>query len=135
MGRGIDVNRHEVWRKRLERFTGWPGTAAEFCRREGVTQASFHVWRKRLTGCLGPRAITCRIAARRPSSPVPHVAAPGPVGTNDADFARGRHTFETGRRGRERAITCRIAARRLSAADRRVAIRRGPAPAGSRPSG
>lgn len=48
MGRGIDVARHEVWRRRLERFSGWSGTVAEFCRREGVTQGSFYVWRKRL---------------------------------------------------------------------------------------
>jgi hypothetical protein len=48
MGRGIDVARHEVWRRRLERFSGWSGTVAEFCRREGVRQGSFYVWRKRL---------------------------------------------------------------------------------------
>lgn len=74
MGRGIDVSRQEVWRKRLERFIGWPGTAAEFCRREGVTQASFYVWRKRLSpgGRSGPgRAIAAteleesRVAAER----------------------------------------------------------------------
>jgi hypothetical protein len=60
-------------------------------------------------------AITSRIAARRLRA---HVATPGPTGTNDADFARGRHTVQTGRRGRERgpgqraatASPCRIAA-------------------------
>ncbi len=35
-----------------------------------------------------------------------HVPPPRPVGTNDADFAQGRHTFETGRRGRYRAASC-----------------------------
>jgi transposase-like protein len=49
MGRGIDVARHETWRKRLERFSGWSGTVAEFCRREGVTQGTFYLWRKRLS--------------------------------------------------------------------------------------
>lgn len=48
MGRGIDVARHEVWRRRLERFSSWSGTVAEFCRREGVTQGTFYLWRKRL---------------------------------------------------------------------------------------
>lgn len=48
MGRGIDVARHEVWRRRLERFSRWSGTVAEFCRREGVTQGTFYLWRKRL---------------------------------------------------------------------------------------
>ena len=66
---------------------------------------------------------------------------------NDADFARGRHTGETGRRGRERASPCRIAARRLTSRRRgglattpvnatraNVGTRGGPSPAGSRPS-
>ena len=48
MGRGIDVARHEAWRRRLERFSSWSGTVAEFCRREGVTQGTFYLWRKRL---------------------------------------------------------------------------------------
>ena len=49
MGRGRDVARHVVWRQRLERFAGWTGTVAEFCRREGVTQPTFYQWRKRLS--------------------------------------------------------------------------------------
>lgn len=48
MGREMDVARHEVWRRRLERFSSWSGTVAEFCRREGVTQGTFYLWRKRL---------------------------------------------------------------------------------------
>ena len=48
MGRGIDVARHEAWRRRLERFSRWSGTVAEFCRREGVTQGTFYLWRRRL---------------------------------------------------------------------------------------
>ncbi len=48
MGHRSDAGRHVMWRQRLERFAGWSGTAAEFCRREGVTQASFYQWRKRL---------------------------------------------------------------------------------------
>jgi len=49
MGRGIDVARHELWRRRLRRFADWSGTVTEFCRREGVTPAAFYLWRKRLT--------------------------------------------------------------------------------------
>ena len=48
MGRGIDVARHEAWRRRLKRFSSWSGTVAEFCRREGVTQGTFYLWRRRL---------------------------------------------------------------------------------------
>lgn len=53
MGCEIDVARQEVWRRRLERFAGWSGTAAAFCRREGVTPASFYLWRKRLAQGVG----------------------------------------------------------------------------------
>lgn len=48
MGRGSDAGRHVMWRQRLERFAGWTGTVAEFCRREGVAQPTFYQWRKRL---------------------------------------------------------------------------------------
>lgn len=48
MGHGSDAGRHVVWRQRLERFAGWRGTVAEFCRREGVAQPTFYQWRKRL---------------------------------------------------------------------------------------
>ena len=48
MGHGSDAGRHVVWRQRLERFAGWTGTVAEFCRREGVAQPTFYQWRKRL---------------------------------------------------------------------------------------
>jgi hypothetical protein len=49
MGHRSDAGRHVTWRQRLERFAGWSGTVAEFCRREGVTQPTFYQWRKRLT--------------------------------------------------------------------------------------
>jgi len=70
MGRGNDVARQEVWRRRLERFAGWAGTAAEFCRREAVTQASFYLWRKRLAqgGVRGRTVATDGLRdARRPA--------------------------------------------------------------------
>lgn len=37
-----------VWRERLARFTSGNLAVAEFCRREGVSNASFYQWRKRL---------------------------------------------------------------------------------------
>jgi hypothetical protein len=49
MGRRIDAAVPAAWRRRWERFEGSSLTAAEFCRREGVSQAAFYQWRKRLT--------------------------------------------------------------------------------------
>ena len=78
MGRGSDAGRHVVWRQRLERFAGWPGTVAEFCRREGVTQGTFYLWRKRLPqegalargvgSVLAPEAVRPAGAAQRGAS-------------------------------------------------------------------
>lgn len=36
------------WRRRLLRFEKYPSTIKEFCRREGVSEPSFYLWRKRL---------------------------------------------------------------------------------------
>lgn len=48
MRRRSNVGRDAEWRQRLERFAGWAGTVAEFCRRERVAQPTFYRWRKRL---------------------------------------------------------------------------------------
>ncbi len=48
MARTIDRGLWEQWRARLLRFESWDGTVGEFCRREGVSQASFCQWRKKL---------------------------------------------------------------------------------------
>jgi transposase-like protein len=49
MGRRSDAALHRAWRRRWERFSRSSVTVAEFCRREGVSQAAFYHWRKRLT--------------------------------------------------------------------------------------
>ena len=36
------------WRRRFLRFEKHPSTIKEFCRREGVSEPSFYLWRKRL---------------------------------------------------------------------------------------
>jgi transposase-like protein len=79
MGRGSDAGRHVMWRQRLERFAGWTGTVAEFCRREGVTQPTFYQWRKRL---------------RLAGEPATGGAAKGLPGAGAADEAKpGRAPF------------------------------------------
>lgn len=78
MGRGIDVARHEMWRRRLERFSSWSGTVAEFCRREGVTQGTFYLWRKRLPrpGALSRAVGTSLVPeAVRPTGAAPRTAS------------------------------------------------------------
>jgi hypothetical protein len=79
MGRGIDVARHAVWRQRLERFSSWSGTVAEFCRREGVTQGTFYLWRKRL-----PREAALSRAVG--SVPVPEPMRPTGAAQRAASF-------------------------------------------------
>jgi hypothetical protein len=44
-----DSTRTEVWRDRLERQTRSGCSIVEFCRREGVSTASFYAWRSRLS--------------------------------------------------------------------------------------
>jgi len=64
-----------MWRQRLERFAGWPGTVAEFCRREGVAQPTFYQWRKRLR--LAGEPATGGAARGRPGVPVANEAEQG----------------------------------------------------------
>ena len=48
MERRSDAALQARWRKRWERFSGSSMTVAEFCRREGVSPATFYFWRRRL---------------------------------------------------------------------------------------
>lgn len=48
MGRKPSPSTEAVWRDRLARFRECHLTVQEFCRQEGVSDASFYQWRKRL---------------------------------------------------------------------------------------
>ena len=48
MAKGFDVAKWDAWRTRLATFDSWAGTVAEFCRHEGVSQASFYYWARRI---------------------------------------------------------------------------------------
>ena len=64
MGRRIDAAMHAAWRRRWERFEGSSVTVAEFCRREGVSSATFYQWRKRLArGATAAEEATTRGSA------------------------------------------------------------------------
>jgi transposase-like protein len=55
------------WRDRLRRFQSSDLTIAAFCDWEGVSQAAFYVWRKKLQGDSGLRAR--KTVARVPKRP------------------------------------------------------------------
>jgi hypothetical protein len=65
MARTVDLRRLAAWRQRLEQFarSGLPVT--RFCAAEGVSVASFYLWRKRLTAAereSGCHERSCHIA-------------------------------------------------------------------------
>ena len=52
MSRGPDLARRELWRRRLRDFNRGTATVAEFCRRVGVSDATFYQWRRKLTSTV-----------------------------------------------------------------------------------
>ena len=48
MARSVDGAKWAQWRERMGRFQKGRRSAAEFCRREGVSEAAFYQWRRRL---------------------------------------------------------------------------------------
>ena len=48
MAGSVDSKKWAAWRQRLERFGGRRLSVARFCAAEGVSVASFYLWRKKL---------------------------------------------------------------------------------------
>ena len=48
MGRVADPKVAVLWRKRVERQPGSGLSVLEYCRREGISTASFYTWKRRL---------------------------------------------------------------------------------------
>ena len=48
MSRETVLARRELWKRRMQEFEQGSADVAEFCRRAGVSTASFYQWRKRL---------------------------------------------------------------------------------------
>jgi transposase-like protein len=48
MARSRDARRWQEWRRRMQRFEEGQQSVAAFCRDEGVSDASFYQWRRRL---------------------------------------------------------------------------------------
>ena len=73
-----ESKRHE-WTARLRRFQENPSSVAAFCRIEGVSSASFHLWKRRLAvGPTTPTFVPLTIADS-PTSPPVEVAFPNGI--------------------------------------------------------
>lgn len=48
MGRGVDVGKWALWRRRIAEFERGSAGVAEFCRRVGVSQPTFYLWRRKV---------------------------------------------------------------------------------------
>lgn len=58
----------QAWRDVLRRFDGAGTSVAEFCKREGVCESSFHRWRSRLVATSAGRALVERAPQSTPAS-------------------------------------------------------------------
>lgn len=54
MSRSTDPSSWERWRERLRRFESCNLTVAAYCQAEGVSQAGFYLWRKKLRAGAAP---------------------------------------------------------------------------------
>ncbi len=71
MARAKRVEVRALWRDRLQRFQSSDLTVAAFCDWEGVSQAAFYVWRKKLQAdsSLPSRKMAERVPGRLASAP------------------------------------------------------------------
>jgi hypothetical protein len=88
MPRSSDPAKAALWRKRLERFDSSRVSLARFCQREGVSVASFYLWRKKLAAGTDSPATRREVASQPcafqplavvPTSPAIAVHLPGGV--------------------------------------------------------
>ena len=94
-----------AWGKRLDRFDRASVTVAQFCRQEGVSQASFYHWRRKLRGQPVasqrdqapplPRFLPVSLTATPTASTTPTPSAPMPQSRMTIDLPGGiRIRFE-----------------------------------------
>ncbi len=86
MPRTADPALEVLWRRRLRQQTASELSVAQFCRREGVSTASFHAWKRRLapssarqptSGALNPTFLPITVNSKpepQASPPDTHVA-------------------------------------------------------------
>ena len=75
-----------AWGKRLDRFDRTDVTVAQFCRQEGVSQAAFYNWRRKLRGqsAASQRNVTVH---QNQSAAVRWCGAGGPQGPSIPDLS------------------------------------------------
>jgi transposase-like protein len=76
MARKVNLQLRQVWRDRLERQRRGGLSVSEFCRREGVSSATYYTWKKKFRG-QSPGAM--RRSSGRPENPGP-IARPVSAG-------------------------------------------------------
>ena len=77
----MSESKRQDWITRLQRFQENPSTVAAFCRIEGVSSASFYLWKRRLaveTTTTTPTFIPITVADT-PTSPPIEVAFPNGI--------------------------------------------------------
>ena len=85
MGRGVDVGKWALWRRRIEEFERGTASVAEYCRRVGVAQATFYLWRRKVKA--EAQTSTSISTSTSPStSQGPRLAPPGPQSATALSF-------------------------------------------------
>ena len=78
----MSQSKRQEWAARLQRFQENPASVAAFCRSEGVSSASFYLWKRRLavepTPTTTPTFVPLTIA-HTPTSPPVEVAFPNGI--------------------------------------------------------
>lgn len=131
MARRRDSRKRWQWQRRMERFEQTGQSVAEFCRGEGVSQASFYQWRRRLSETSGPSvgeasaATSGRLAAAVPAA---------------AGLLAWRQSEKEGQRGNGRLGNGRLGNGRRGNGRRKEGVRRvvgtaRPTPSSTRASG
>jgi hypothetical protein len=76
MARRADLDLATAWRWRLERFECSTLSIARFCFAEGVSEASFYQWRRKLKAAGAARQVNERSKECRRETPSPATFAP-----------------------------------------------------------
>lgn len=84
MAREVNQALWDQWRQRMEKQRASNMTVAAFCRQEGVSQATFYTWKRRLRGGMAARKVSSKAGRRRHSHRKRAAAARGQAARNSA---------------------------------------------------
>jgi|SRR5436189_2673417 len=89
MRRGPDAVKLELWRRRLAEFERGTETVGAFCRRVGVSAATFYAWRRKLARSPGSGQASRGTQAVPPLSFLPVQVTGQPSGVIEVVLASG----------------------------------------------